>query len=299
MIMLLMQAIASGVVTGCVYALIALSIVIVFKSTDVVNFAGGEIVMLGAYIGLLCLVYFQTNYALMMVIVVLTIVPVGCLFQRVTLETITGRRFSAQVDLVPLVVATIGFSYVLKGIVRVVPYTEEVRRLPPLISGPPVFIGPVILQRQDIAILVCTVLVMILLTYFFQVSETGKALRATSQNQRAAALSGIPVRRMRMLAWGLASALSGLAGILLAPKLLMTPDMGAVAMLAFAAAIVGGFTSLPGAVVGGIIIGIVQNVIGIMVSAQAISVTPFFIIMVILALRPQGLFGELVALKKV
>ncbi|HVZ52913.1 MAG TPA: branched-chain amino acid ABC transporter permease [Pseudolabrys sp.] len=299
MLFLLPQAIASGIVTGCVYALIALAIVIVFKSTDVVNFAGGELVMIGAYIGLLCIVYFGARYDVMVVVVLAAMILIGCLFQRITLEKITGRRFSASVDLVPLVVATIGFSYMLKGIVRIFPYTEEVRRLPPLVSGAPIFIGPVILQWQDVAILVATMLVMGLLTYFFQFSESGKALRATSQNPRAAALSGIPVARMRMLAWALASAISGLAGILLAPKLLMTPDMGGVVMLAFAAAIVGGFTSLPGAVVGGIVIGIVQNVIGVLMTPQAISVTPFFIIMVVLVLRPQGLFGDIIALKKV
>jgi branched-chain amino acid transport system permease protein len=299
MLLPLIQGIASGIVTGCVYALIALAVVIVFKATDVVNFAGGELVMVAAYIGLLCIVYFETRYAVMIAVVLAAMVPIGCLFQRVTLETIIGRRPSARVDLVPLVVATIGFSYMLKGIVRVFPYTEEVHRLPPLIGGRPIFVGPMILQRQDIVILVATVLVMILLTYFFQVAETGKALRATSQNPRAASLSGIPVRRMRMLAWGLAAVISGLAGILLAPKLLMTPDMGNVLMLAFAAAIVGGFTSLPGALVGGVLIGILQNVVGITISPEAISVTPFFVIMVVLVLRPQGLFGEVVALKKV
>jgi branched-chain amino acid transport system permease protein len=297
--LLLMQAVASGVVTGCVYALIALAIVIVFKSTDVVNFAGGELVMLGAYIALLFVVYFNAPYPASIAAVLAIMIPIGGLFQRITLETISGRRVSAQADLVPLVVATIGFSYMLKGIVRVFPYTEEVRRLPPLVSGPPILIGPIVLPRQDIAILAATFLVMGLLTYFFQVSQTGKALRATSQNPRAAALSGIPVRRMRMLAWGLASAISGLAGILLGPKLLMTPDMGNVVMLAFAAAIIGGFTSLPGAVVGGVFIGILQNLIGTLISPQAISVTPFVLIMIVLVLRPQGLLGDPVALKKV
>jgi branched-chain amino acid transport system permease protein len=104
---------------------------------------------------------------------------------------------------------------------------------------------------------------------------------------------------MRMAAWGLSSAIAAIAGILLAPKLLMTPDMGVVVMLAFAAAIIGGFTSLPGCVIGGIALGVVQNFVGIMLSPQAIAVTPFFVIMVVLLLRPQGLFGEAIAPKKV
>jgi branched-chain amino acid transport system permease protein len=297
---LILQASASGIVTGCVYALVALSLVIVYKSTDVVNFAGGELLMLGGYIALLCLVGFELSYALMFVVVVAAMYLVGALFERIPLDTIRGSRYARnpEADLVPLVVATIGLGYLLKGAVRVVPYTEEVRRLPPLLAGPPIFIGDVILQQQDIAIIVVTVLVMLALTAFFGWSRTGKALRATSQNPRAAALIGIPVKSMRMIAWGLAAGLAGIAGILLSPKLLMTPDMGNVVMLAFAAAIIGGFSSLAGCVVGGIILGIVQNLVGILISPQAMAVTPFFVIMLILVLRPQGLFGEL-AFKKV
>jgi branched-chain amino acid transport system permease protein len=297
---LFLQAAASGIVTGCVYALVALSLVIVYKSTDVVNFAGGELLMLGGYLGLLALIYFELSYPVMVIAVIVAMYVVGALFERITLGTVRGRRYSknAEADLVPMVVATIGLGYLLKGAVRVVPYTEEVRRLPPLLSGPPIFVGDVILQQQDVAIIAATVVIMLALTIFFGWTRIGKALRATSQNPRAAALIGIPVKSMRMIAWGLAVSLAGIAGILLSPKLLMTPDMGNVVMLAFAAAIIGGFSSLVGCVVGGVILGVVQNFIGILFSPQAMSVTPFFVIMLILVLRPQGLFGEL-AFKKV
>jgi branched-chain amino acid transport system permease protein len=297
---LFLQAAASGIVTGCVYALVALSLVIVYKSTDVVNFAGGELLMLGGYLGLLALIYFELSYPVMVIAVIAAMYVVGALFERITLGTVRGRRYSknAEADLVPMVVATIGLGYLLKGAVRVVPYTEEVRRLPPLLSGPPIFVGDVILQQQDVAIIAATVVIMLALTIFFGWTRIGKALRATSQNPRAAALIGIPVKSMRMIAWGLAASLAGIAGILLSPKLLMTPDMGNVVMLAFAAAIIGGFSSLVGCVVGGVILGVVQNFIGILFSPQAMSVTPFFVIMLILVLRPQGLFGEL-AFKKV
>jgi branched-chain amino acid transport system permease protein len=297
---LLLQAAASGIVTGCVYALVALSLVIVYKSTDVVNFAGGELLMLGGYLGLLALVYVELSYPLMIVAVVVAMYLVGALFERITLATVRGRRYARnpEADLVPMVVATIGLGYLLKGAVRVVPYTEEVRRLPPLVRGPPIFIGDVVLQRQDVAIMAATVVVMAALIAFFGFTATGKALRATSQNPRAAALIGIPVRAMRMIAWGLAAGLAGIAGILLSPKLLMTPDMGGVVMLAFAAAIIGGFSSLAGCVIGGIVLGVVQNLVGVLFSPSAMSVTPFFVIMLVLVLRPQGLFGEL-AFKKV
>jgi len=215
------------------------------------------------------------------------------------LDKVLGRAVPGQSILVAMVIATVGLSYVLKGSVRVFPYTEEVRRLPPLFAGEPIFIGPVVLQRQDIAIVVIVVLVMLALWAFFSLTLTGKALRATSQNPRAASLVGIPVRRMRMAIWGLAAAVSAVAGILLAPKLLMTPDMGVIVILAFAAAIIGGFASLPGCIVGGIVLGVVQNLSGLFFSSAAISVAPFLVIMLILAVRPQGLFGGRVAIKKV
>ena len=112
---LLMQAVASGIVTGCVYALVALSLVIIYKSTDVVNFAGGELVMFGAYVGLMCLVYFEFTYSVMFILAIIIVAIVGALFERIVLTTIIGRRYSVYVDLVPLVVATIGLGYLLKG----------------------------------------------------------------------------------------------------------------------------------------------------------------------------------------
>lgn len=297
--LLILQGTASGIVTGCVYALVSLSLVIVYKSTDVVNFAGGELVMLGGYLGLFLIVYAGVTYPLMVVAVPALVFVVGALFDRIAVARIAGRRPTRRPELVPLVVATIGFSYMLKGLVRAVPYTEEVRRLPPLLKGAPLFLGDVVLQRQDLAIIAAATAIMLALWLFFRFTLIGKALRATSQNARAAALAGIPVATMRMAVWGLAAALAGAAGVLLAPKLLMTPDMGSVVMLAFAAAIIGGFTSLPGCVLGGIVLGVVQNLVGIFISPQAIAVTPFFVIMMVLLIRPQGLFGEALGLKKV
>jgi branched-chain amino acid transport system permease protein len=296
---LILQALASGVVTGCVYSLIALSLVIVYKSTDVINFAGGEIVMVGGYIGMFALLFLGIPYVLIFVFSALATFALGAAFDRVVLHKVLGRAVPGQSILVAMVIATVGLSYVLKGSARVVPYTEEVRRLPPLFTGEPIILGSVILQPQDIAIVVIAVAVMLALWGFFAFTLTGKALRATSQNPRAAALVGIPVRTMRMTVWGIASALAAIAGILLAPKLLMTPDMGVIVILAFAAAIIGGFTSLPGCIVGGIVLGVIQNLVGLYVASNAISVAPFIVIMLILALRPQGLLGGRVVAKKV
>jgi branched-chain amino acid transport system permease protein len=296
---LVLQGLASGVVTGCVYALIAISLVIVYKSSDVINFAGGEMVMLGGYLGMFALIGLGLPYALIFPFAAAIIFVIGALFDRVVLARTLGRAVPGQSVLVAMVIGTVGLSYVIKGAVRVVPYTEEVRRLPPISAGQPVFLGPVVLQHQDIAIVLAAMVIMAALWAFFSFTLTGKALRATSQNPRAAALVGIPVRLMSMTAWGLASALAGIAGILLAPKLLLTPDSGIVVILALAAAIIGGFTSLPGCVAGGILLGVVQNLIGLFVSSRAISLAPFLVIMIVLLVRPQGLFAGRVAAKKV
>jgi branched-chain amino acid transport system permease protein len=293
------QACASGVVTGCVYALVGLSIALIYKSTDIINFAGGEMVMIGSYLCLYGLVVLGWSYPVLVPLVALIVAALAAGFDRIVIDRVVGRAVPGQSIQVALVICTVGLSYMLKGGVRVFPYTEEVRRLPPLFSGEPVFLGTTILQRQDIAIVIIAVLLMLGWWLFFSFTLAGKALRATSENPRAAALIGIPVRIMRAVGWGIAALIAAVAGILLGPKLLMTPDMGAVVILGFAAAIVGGFSSLFGCIVGGIVVGILQNLVGIYVSSQAISVTPFVIIMLVLALRPQGLFGGRVVAKKV
>jgi branched-chain amino acid transport system permease protein len=299
MLPLVLQSIASGAVTGCVYALIALSLVIVYKSSDVINFAAGEMVMVGGYLGMFALLWLGLPYVAIFPFAAVAIFIVGALFDRVVLGRAAGRSVPGHSVLVAMIIATVGLSYVLRGIVRLIPYTEEVRRLPPITSGAPIFLGPVVLQRQDVAIVLTALAMMAALWVFFNFTMTGKALRATSQNPRAAALVGIPVRRMSMIAWGIAAALAGIAGILLAPKLLLTPDMGVIIILALAAAIIGGFVSLPGCVVGGMAIGIVQNLIGIYISSRAISLAPFLVIMIVLLARPQGLFAGSVHAKKV
>src|SRR5262245_9667909 len=160
---LVLQGIASGVVTGCVYALIALSLVIVYKSSDVINFAGGEMVMLGSYLGMFALLWLGLPYILVFVFGAAFTFAAGALFDRVVLTRVLGRSVPGQSVLVAMVIGTVGLSYVLKGAVRVVPYTEEVRRLPPLISGDPLFMGPLVLQRQDIVIVVAAVVIMLAL----------------------------------------------------------------------------------------------------------------------------------------
>jgi branched-chain amino acid transport system permease protein len=286
---LVAQAVVSGVVTGSIYALIALSLVMIYKSTDVINFAGGDLLMAGCYIALIVLAS-GVAFWLAALVSILGVSIIGAGFDRIVMDRI-GRNLRSQDIMVAMVTATIGLSYVLRGTVRSLGYADEVRSLPPQFTGMPVMIGDVILLRQDIGILATAALAGTALFLFFRFTRLGRGLRATAENPRAAALIGIPIVRMRMLIWAIASAVAALAGLLVAPKILMTPDMGGIVILAFAAGVIGGFSNFPGVVVGGILLGVVENLVGLLISAQAIAVAPFLVIMLVLVLRPQGLFG--------
>ena len=295
----LLQGLAGGLVTGSIYALIALSLVIIYKSTQVINFAGGEIVMIGAYLAMFILFFTGISYWIVVPLCALGTFIVGISFERVVLTRVKGRQMAGQSILVAMVIATVGLSYVLKGFVRLFPYTEEVRSLPPMVDSAPIFIGPAVITMQDVVIVVVAVASMSATWMFFQFTPLGRALRATADNSRAAVLVGIPIARMSALVWGIACGLSAIAGILIAPKVLMTPDMGTLIILAFAAAIIGGFTNIPGIIVGGFLLGIVENIVGLTISSNSISVTPFVVIILVLLLRPQGLFGGSSEVKKV
>ena len=290
----LQQGVLSGLSTGSVYALLAIAIVSVFKTTDVPNFAQGEIFMAGGYIALVLLAA-GVSYA---AVIPLTLVAVGAitaLFQRVVMERVTSSKGVG----VQFVIATLGLAYAIKGLVRQTGLGDTPRSLPALVSSDAVPIGDAVLTRLDIAIFVAAVVVMVLIYLMFTYTRIGKAMRAVGMNPRAAQIVGIRLSRIRMLVWAMSGLISAIAALLITPKVLVTPDIAHIAILAYAAAIVGGFTSLPGAVIGGLVIGVVENLVGLFISTNAIVVAPFLAILVTLIVRPQGLFGGKVQVKKV
>ena len=291
----LQQGLLSGLVTGSVYALLALAIVAVFKTTDVPNFAQGEMLMMAGYVALSLLLLAKLPYVAVILITLVVMTLGGALFQRVVMERVTGSRGVG----VQLVITTLGLAYLLKGLVRQTGLGDTPRSLPSLVSSDTVVIGEAVLTKLDIAIFVTAVVVMLLIYFIFTYTRIGKAIRAVGMNPKAAQIVGIRLSRIRMMVWAMAGLISAIAALLITPKILITPDIANIAILAYAAAIVGGFTSLPGAVVGGLLIGVVENMVGLFISTNAIVVAPFLAILVTLILRPQGLFGGKVQVKKV
>lgn len=291
----LQQGIASGLVVGSVYALLALAIVMIFKTSEVPNFAQGEVLMATGYVALYLLVF---RHVLIWITVPATIAVAfaGAALFRWGVLTQVARASGSPVN---LVIATLGLSYVLKGLVRQTGFGDTPRSFPSLVSTDSVMIGQASVTKLDLTIFGTALAVMALVFWMFGYTRIGKAMRAVGMNPKAAQLVGVDLNRVHMMVWGLSGVISAIAALLISPKILMTADMGAIVTLGFAAAIVGGFTSLPGAVVGGFIIGIVENMVGLFVSSRAIVVAPFVAIMLVLILRPQGLFGGRVAIKKV
>jgi len=162
-----------------------------------------------------------------------------------------------------------------------------------------IMIGQAAVTTLDLVILATAVVVMVAFFWMFKYTKIGRAMRAVGMNPKAAQLVGVDLTRIHMIVWGLSGGISAIAALLISPKVLMTADMGSIVTLGFAAAIVGGFTSLPGAVVGGFLIGIIENLVGLFISSRAIVLAPFVAIMLVLVIRPQGLFGGRVEIKKV
>ena len=293
--MFLQQGVLSGLVTGSVYALLAIAIVIVFKTTDVPNFSQGEIFMFGGYVALFLLSVWNWSYWPAAVAAIVVTAVVAGLFQRVVMQKVVESKGVG----VQMVIATLGFAYLLKGLVRKTGLGDTPRSLPSVVSQDTVLIGQAALTRLDLAIFVTALVAMVALWWMFTKTRTGKAMRAVGMNPRGSQIVGVNLAKIRTQIWCLTGVLSAISALLITPKILITPDIGHIAIVAYAAAIVGGFTSLPGAVLGGFVIGVLENLVGLFISSNAIVVTPFVAIMVVLLFRPQGLLGGKPQTKKV
>ena len=281
-----LQLLISGVSQGCVYGLIALGFVLIYKATEMVNFAQGDIMMLGAFVA-----FSLGNIAGLpfVVVFVLTLVIMGALgmaLERGLLRPMIGEPPFAVLML------TIGLGFVIRAVAGAI-WGNQPRALDSPFAGEVIELRGLIIGYENIAIVVGTALLCLLLFLFFRFTRIGIAMQAASQNQLAAFYVGIPVKRVFSLVWGISAAIAAAAGILVAPVSLIDPLMGLVGIKAFAAAIVGGFGSLPGAIVGGLIIGIAEQFVGLYLPAGLSEVSAFVILLAMLFLRPEGIFATL------
>jgi branched-chain amino acid transport system permease protein len=288
-----LQLLLAGVAQGCVYALVALGFVLIYKATETVNFAQGDLMMLGGFFALTASVMLGWPYWATILFAVAAMAVVGMLIERVVLRPVLGQPAFT------VVMITIGIGYVLRGAVTMIPgWGTDTYTFPTPFADGTFKLGEVIFAEQQVAVIVMTAALVASLYVFFRYSKLGVAVQATSQNQLAAAYMGIPVRRVNMMIWGLSAGVAAFAGILLAPATFVHSNMGFIGLKAFPAAVVGGFGSVPGAIVGGLIIGLVEAFAGRYLPEGFKDIAAYVVVLVVLLIKPSGIFGE-TARKKV
>jgi branched-chain amino acid transport system permease protein len=224
-----------------VYALVALGFVLIYKATETVNFAQGDLMMLGAFFALTGSTVLGLPYWLTIVFAVASMLAIGMLLERAVLRPVLGYPAFT------VVMVTIGVGFVLRGVVTMIPGwgTETYRLETPFAEGV-MRVGGVVIAEQQLAVILHTAALCLVLYAFFRFTRIGVAMQATSQNQLAAYYMGIPVRRINMLIWGISAGIATIGGILLAPMTFVHSNMGFIGLKAFPAAVVGGFGSVPG-----------------------------------------------------
>jgi len=280
----LIHVVVSGLATGCIYALVALSLVIVYNATRTVNFSQGEMLMVSAFTA-----WSAQHGGLPLPLALVAGIAAGGLLALLIERAIIRRAVAATHW--DVLIITLGLSLVLRAAAGLV-WTNEELPFPALFSNRPIAVGPVRLAPVSLGVIAASLILMAAIVALFSATRFGRAMRAVAQNQTAARLMGIGVERVYSAAWVLAALVGGIAGVLIAPLTFLSTKMGLVAINGFTAAVLGGFGSLPGAVVGGMLLGVIENLAPLYLPTGIRYSVPFLVMIAILVARPRGLFGR-------
>lgn len=278
---------ATGITTGALYALVALGIVIVYKATEVVNLAHGELFMIGGFLAYTFHVMGGVSYIPSLLLAVGGAFVIGILTDRIAYRPLMKQ------GLVSVLLATIGVSFILKGIARVIwGGRGDYLAFPPLVSPEPIRVGNIMVMSQQLVVLAAAIVVMLVFAVFFKTTRAGKWMQATASNPKAATLVGIRINRVYMYTFGVGAAVAGAAAVLMAPLTLLYPDIGfGLFIKGFAAAVLGGLTSVPGAIVGGLLVGLLEQLAAGFLHTKLQDVSAFIVIMFALVFLPTGILG--------
>lgn len=287
------QLIFAGIAVGCIYALIGLGFSIIFKASGVINFAQGELLLVGAYIISAGVLEWHLGFFLALLLAIIVTVAIGLLFERFVLRYMIGRPVFS------ILMITIGLDIVLRTTVSARWGSNPRSPGTPFEISSGYNLDGVHFGASDIWTVIVTVLLCAALFYFFRSTRYGLAMRATALDQEAALALGINVRTVYALAWGISAAIATIGGVFLATKsVAIDPTLGSTALIAFPAIILGGIDSLSGAVLGGIIIGLAEVLtagyeshFASFLGAGFHEITPYLIMILVLLIRPYGIFG--------
>lgn len=275
-----------GISVGCLYALTALGLVLIFRTSNVVNFAQGEMAMFSAFIAFSVLQHWHLSYWLSVVVALIFAFLLGLFVEVVFMRRVQRASTLSQIIL------TLSLYLVFRGVAGIIwGYTPTA--FPTALANTPMHIGEAVMTPNSLFIYGVTAVLLIAFYIIIRYTKLGLAMRAASQSITTSQLMGIRVGMIMSSTWGIATVLGAIAGILIAPQTLLSPTMmSEFAIKGFAAAVLGGFTSLPGAVIGGLIIGITENMFGAYVSQAFQTSFVFLLIIIVLYIRPTGLFGK-------
>jgi len=284
---LLAYVLSTGITSGALYSLVAIGLVICYRTSGHLNFSHGELFMVGGYFAFSLHVMWGLPYIPSLVLAVVGGALLGLACDRAVFRPLIKAPPMA------MVMATVALSFVLKGIARYIWGGQgEFVPFPPIASPAPVEWAGFTIFPQQAVVFAAGLLAMALITLVFRYTRAGKSMQAVAESQRAAYLVGIRVERVYSATWAAAAALAAFAAVLMAPLTQLTPDIGFGLLLkALAATVLGGLGNLPGAVIGGFLIGLSESFAAAFIDSRAQDVSAFVAIMVVLAIRPTGLFG--------
>jgi branched-chain amino acid transport system permease protein len=280
----LIQLIVSGLAIGSIYGLVALGFVLIFKSTDIFSFAQGDLVMVGSYLGYGILTVLMVPLWLAIPIVLILAAALGLLIQRFVFQPMMGS------PLLIMVMATIALSLVLRGLVMIIWGTSPVS-YPTTLPNVALDFWGVRVSTIDLIIMGVAAIAILIFSLFFRLTRIGLHMRAIAENSEAAAVVGINAKRMFSLALLIGTVMAAVGGLLLANLQLVSSQISEIGLLSFPAAVLGGMRSIPGAVVGGLIIGVIGQLATGYINGSAATAITFGVLLLVLLVRPQGIFG--------
>jgi len=280
-----LQYVATGIMVGGIYALIALTIVLIYKATGIFNFAIGNMMMVGAFVCWSFMAQFGMNPWIALLLAVAVGTLVGWAVNRFTMNPLIGQPILAPV------MVTLALAYFFDGLTILI-WGGSIRSLPNFLPGDRIHLGPAVLSSDLMWAFVMALVVFGILVLFFQRSKIGLAMRATAESHLVARARGINVERIFGITWAIASGIAVLCGVFLASRMGLEISISAVGLKAFPAVIFGGMESILGALVGGLTVGLLENLAGGFISTWFMEVTPYIVLLLVLIIRPQGLFGE-------
>jgi len=286
--MYFLELLISGIAVGSLYALIAMGFVLIYKGTGVINFAQGEAIMVAAFIAYYLVTRFGVPFWLAVPLTLVASGLLGALTERLIIRPMLGEPVFS------VVMITIGLSIFLRAMAGIV-FGHHNYIFPNPFPIEPLRIGEIVLSHNHLWSMILSFTLMGIFFFFFKFARLGLGMRATANDQDTATLMGINIKKVFALTWGLSFVVAGLAGIGLANVMVLNVGLAFVAISAFPAVILGGLESIPGAIIGGLAIGVLENMAGgyldQMVGGGVKDVTPFAVLFLVLMIKPYGLFG--------